>query len=302
MTRVLFLGTPTSAVPTLKRLVTEYDVVGVVTRPDRPRGRSNRPQPSPVKQAAEELHLPVVSLRDGIAELRPEVAVVVAYGVIIKPETLEAIPHGFLNVHFSLLPRWRGATPIEHALLAGDEVTGVTIIRLDEGLDTGPIVAQRAVPIGEEDDASTLTASLADLGAGLLVETLPAHLAGTLAPRPQDDASATYAPRLPDSVFDLDPERPAFELWRTVRAATTRRGASIDLDGQRVKIWRARVGDCDAEPGQVIAVEDGIAIGTASGCLVPVEVQAPGRKRMPVAAWLRGLRKTPTVARRPTLD
>lgn len=301
MTRVLFLGTPKPAVPTLQRLAAAYDIVGVVTRPDRPRGRSRHPRPSAVKQAADALHLPVVSLREAIANLHPDVAVVVAYGVIIDAESLEAVPHGFLNVHFSLLPRWRGATPVEHALLAGDDTTGVTVMRLDEGLDTGPVVAQRELPIRDDDDAATLTDRLAEAGAALLVETLPGYLDGSIVPEPQNDERATYAPRLPAAVFELDPAGTAVELWRTVRAAATRGGARIELDGDVIKVWRARPGGCDAEPGQIRAVPEGVAIGTTDGCLIALEVQAPGRRRMRAADWWRGLRRHPTFARRPTL-
>jgi methionyl-tRNA formyltransferase len=225
---------------------------------------------------------------------------VVAYGSLIPASILEAVPHGFLNVHFSLLPRWRGASPVEHALIAGDDVTGVTVMRLDEGLDTGPIVAQRTVPIHDADDAATLGQRLAEAGADLLLEVLEPYLAGKIEPRAQDDTKATYAPRLSRRDFFLDPQVPASELWRLTRAGASRGGAVIRIDGDPLKVWKASVEPCDVPPGQVVVDDAKVLVGTGGGCLKLVEVQPPGRRRMPADAWLRGLRTVPRVAERPS--
>lgn len=294
MTRIAFLGTPEAAIPTLTRVA--GNTVVVVTRPDRPRGRSKKPKPSPVKLAAQTLGIEVVqppdavALEQDLARRDLDVAVVVAYGMLL-PRRLLSIPrHGFVNVHFSLLPRWRGASPVEHAILAGDEETGVSVMILDEGMDTGPILDRLSVPIGSLD-AADLTEVLALKGASLLERVLEPYLAGTMLPQPQDDALATYAPRLKRADTRLDPKEPAIRLERVVRASVLRGGAHCFLDGRRLKVWRAeaKVGE-DAAPGILKRDDGAVAMGTGKGSLLLIEVQPEGRRRMMASEWARGRR------------
>jgi methionyl-tRNA formyltransferase len=295
MTRIAFLGTPLAAVPALRALA--EDVVVVVTRPDQPKGRSRIPQPSPVKVAALDLRKEIAqpSTADELATTMrrwaPEVAVVVAYGKIIPGAALEVPESGFLNIHFSLLPRWRGAAPVERAILAGDHETGVTIIRLDEGLDTGPVLARRRVEIDGDIDAAALTEGLATMGARLIAETLPVYLSGSLLPLPQRDDDATYARRFETAEARLDLSLPADHLARVVRASTSRGGAYAFDHLDRLKIWRARpVSQPVLGRGQVAFVEASVFVGTGEGSLEVVEVQPSGGRRMGAAEWARGHR------------
>jgi len=299
--RVVFMGTPDFAVPVLTALIREYRVVGVVTQPDRPAGRGRQVTISPVKQMALEHDLLLLqprSLRspDALAQLaawKPDVIVVAAFGQILRQDVLDLPPCGCLNVHASLLPRWRGAAPVSAAILGGDEVTGVTIMKMDAGLDTGPILAQREEPIRPDDTAATLEGRLAQLGADLLVETLPAYLAGALQPRPQPEEGVTYAKRLRKRDGRVDWSRPAVELDRQVRAFTPWPGAFTTLRGRRLKLlrtaplpnWRG-----DAPPGTVVALDDGVAVATGEGALCLEKVQLAGRRRMDIVAFLCGQR------------
>ena len=295
MSRILFLGTPTAAVPTLQMLGS--DVVLVVTRPDRAIGRSRTPRPSPVKTAALQMGIAVSQPeRSGdiaavIGLVKPDVAIVVAFGMLLPPEALSVLGMGFLNVHFSLLPRWRGAAPVERAILAGDAETGVTIMKLDEGLDTGPLLASRKVAIGEKIDAVDLTGKLSVVGAELLAETLPSYLQGNLQPQAQLEAGATYAKRVEVSESKIEPSASAEMLNRVIRAFTARGGAYGLHDGQRVKVWNARpVSRSDLEPGRLVVEGGAVLLGTGNGALQLLEVQPAGRKRMEAAAWARGRR------------
>lgn len=298
------MGTPDFAVPTLESLVSARDVnvVGVVTQPDRPRGRGRRLTPSSVKQTAmahdrpvfqpQSLHTPEAVAQ--LAAWEPEVIVVAAFGQILPPDVLDLPPHGCLNVHASLLPRWRGAAPVQAAILAGDEVTGVTIMQMDAGLDTGPILARREEPIRPDDTRETLEERLARLGATLLVETLPPYLAGKLTPRPQPEESATYAAQLRKEDGRLDWSRPAVELDRRVRAFTPWPGAFTTWRGQRLRVLQAAPlpnWQDDARPGTVIALADGAAVATGRGALRLEEVQLAGKQRMDIATFLRGQRE-----------
>ncbi|MBE9471699.1 MAG: methionyl-tRNA formyltransferase [Chloroflexi bacterium] len=301
MTRVVFMGTPEFAVPVLEALADAHRVVGVVTQPDRPAGRGRRLAPSPVKQVALEHGLMLSqphSLRtpEAVVQLsawRPEVIVVAAFGQILPQDVLDIPPHGCLNVHGSLLPRWRGAAPVTAAILAGDEVTGVTIMQMDAGLDTGPVLAQREEPIAPDDTQATLEERLARMGAELLVETLVAYLAGSLLPRSQPDEGATYAGQLRKEDGWLDWSRPAVELDRRVRAFTPWPGAFTMWRGRRLKVlravplpaWRGGV-----SPGTVVALAGGVVVATGEGALRLEEVQLAGKRPMDIGAFLRGQR------------
>jgi methionyl-tRNA formyltransferase len=301
MARIVFMGTPVFAVPVLEALADTHQVVGVVTQPDRPAGRGRRLTPSCVKEVALERGLPLSqpqSLRtpEAVAHLaawEPDVIAVAAFGQILRQNVLDLPPRGCLNVHASLLPRWRGAAPVPAAILAGDEVTGVTIMRMDVGLDTGPILAQREESIRPDDTQATLEDRLARLGAELLLEALPAYLAGDLLPRPQPAEGATYAGQLRKEDGRLDWACAAIELDRRVRAFTPWPGAFTTWRGRRLKVLRAAPSPewrGDAPPGTVFALADGLAVATGEGALRLEEVQLAGKRPIDVTAFLRGQR------------
>jgi methionyl-tRNA formyltransferase len=309
VTRVVFMGTPAFAVPALQALLAwgPAEVAGVVTQPDRPAGRGRQVAESAVKQAARQAGLPVIQphrLREpeAMRQLRawaPGLIVVAAFGQLLRPEVLDLPPHGCLNVHASLLPRHRGAAPIPAAILAGDAQTGVTLMRMDPGLDTGPILAQRAVPIHPADTAATLAERLAVLGAGLLRACLPAYLQGELPPRAQDEAQATYAPQLKKEDGRLDFTRAAGELERRVRAFNPWPGAfavwaspHAGQPARPLRILRASVvpGIAGAAPGTVVTLPSGPAVACGEGALLLHEVQPPGKRPMPAADFARGAR------------
>lgn len=299
--RVVFMGSPAFAVPALEALVGAYRVVGVVTQPDRPAGRGSRLRPPAVKVAAERLGLPLfqpekVAAPDAMEHLRawaPDVIVVAAFGQILPPDLLALPPYGCLNLHASLLPRWRGAAPIAAAILAGDAVTGVTLMQMDEGVDTGPVLARREEPIRPDDTTGSLTERLARVGAELLVDVLPRYLRGEIRPVPQPEEGVTYCRPLKKEDGHLDWARPAAELERRVRATNPWPGAFTFWKGQMLKVWRAvahpdRVGD--APPGTVIPMGDGAAVVTGQGLLELLEVQMAGKNLLPIEAFLRGRR------------
>ncbi len=299
MARTAFLGTPSTALPSLRALREIAEVVLVVTRPDRPRGRSGKPQAPSVKQEALSHHLPLAQpasaaeLRRELLEAAPlDVGVVVAFGMLLPPEILEIPRLGFVNVHFSLLPRWRGAAPVARAIQAGDTTTGVTLLQLDEGLDTGPILASRPTPIAPTETAGELGARLAELGAACLRAELPAFLAGDTIPRPQPDEGASYAAKLEPEEARLELERPAAELELTVRALSPRPGAYGMMGEDRFKVLRARrvEGAEPLSPGELRLEGERLVMGTGSGVLELIEVQPAGRRAMAGAAWARGRR------------
>lgn len=299
--RAVFYGTPAEAIPTLKALTSVADVALVITRPDRPVGRSGRPQAPPVKRAAADLGLPISQPERAVHDverlqaLQPAVAVVVAYGQLLPPTLLAVPPRGFLNVHFSLLPRWRGASPVVRAILAGDRLAGVTLMRLDEGLDTGPVVAMEPTPIGVEESAGELTARLAVMGASLLARSLEPYLQGVLSPRPQPAEGATAAARVRVEEAFVDPTRHrAAAVLRAVRAFDPRPGAWTQLEGERFKLWRAApAAGPGPAPGVVEDREGAVLLGAADGPVALLEVQPAGRARMEAAAWMRGRRGRP---------
>jgi methionyl-tRNA formyltransferase len=290
--RIVFLGTPADAVPPLRGLAEAgHDIALVVTQPDRRRSRGGGGDPSPVKVAAAELGLPVLTpnrARDVIDDIRSsgaELGVVVAFGQLLPPAFLEALPYGFVNVHFSLLPRWRGAAPVERAILAGDRETGVCLMRIEEGLDTGGIYACASTPIGADETAGELHARLIELGVQLLLERLPDVLATD--PSPQQ-GEPSYAEKLSVDEFRIDPSRSAAELACLVRAGNPRPGAWMVVRGKRVKVWRVRPEPGEGTPGSIRAPDE---LATADGVLRLAEVQPEGRPHMSADAWLAGVRE-----------
>ena len=302
--RVIFFGTAELACPTLSAL-TQLSVcrlVGVVTQPDRPKERNLAWQPSPVKRLATRQQLPVLQPErarselffDQLAPLRPDLIVVVAYGQILPTPLLELPRFGCLNLHASLLPKYRGAAPIQWALLNDEPETGVTIMRMDEGLDTGDILVQQATPITPEDNAQTLRDRLAAIGAELLVETIPNYVAGRIVPRKQPDADVTYARKLTREDGHLDWNRPARVLWNCVRAFVPWPGACTRLSEasrpQLLKIWQAEVDDrSSAAPGEILAAsKEGIVVGCGQQALRILALQLEGGRRLNAREFLAG--------------
>lgn len=302
--RVVFMGTPEFALPVLARLCEHYTVVGVVTQPDRPAGRGKRLTPPPVKEFALAEGLPVFQpekLRrpEAVAQLQawqPDLIVVAAYGQILPPAVLEMPRYRALNVHASLLPRWRGAAPIEAAILAGDTITGITLMLMDAGLDTGPILTQKEIYIGPEETAGELSERMAHVGADMLIEALPAYLAGELHPRPQPEEGVTYAPRLSDDDARLDWYQPADLLHRRVRAFAPAPGAWTTLpDGSRFKILRATLLPAEetgpqGQPGTVGVWHQFPVVRAGDGALILQQVQAAGKRPLNGDVFLRGQR------------
>lgn len=298
--RIVFMGSPEFALPALKALAERYLLAGVVTQPDRPAGRGRALRPPPVKILAEQLAIPLIQpvrlkapeALDQLHRWSPDLIVVAAYGQILRPEVLDLPPYGCLNVHASLLPRWRGAAPIQAAILHGDEQTGITIMRMHPGLDTGPVLTQRTTPIFPDDTAGSLSQRLSESGAELLVETLPAYFDGSIKPLPQDDTLATYAPTLKREQGALDPTHTAEELSRQVRAFNPWPGTYLHWRGDKLKVHRASpVGnDPSSEPGRTTTYADLPAIHTSRGLLLLEEVQPAGKRAMPGKAFLLGAR------------
>lgn len=294
--RIVFMGSPDFALPALRALHNNFNVVGVVTQPDRPAGRGRSMQPPDVKRLALALNLPIIqpkSLKQEgafaqLAEWAPDVIVVAAFGQILRENVLNLPPFGCINVHASLLPRWRGAAPVQAAVLH-DDITGVTIMKMDKGLDTGPILSQRAIPIKEEMTAGELFDQLAQMGADLLVETLPKYINGDVQPQPQKDQEATYAPRLQKEDGELDFSQPAEFLARMVRAYNPWPGAYQFFDDTRLKVYHAHaVEGVKADPGDPLVFNEKPAWGTSKGILVLDVVQAAGKSQMSGEDFLRG--------------
>ena len=296
--RIVFLGTPEFAVPSFRALLKErYQVVGVVTQPDRPQGRSrSRLIAPPVKTEALNASIPVLQparpLGDvflaGLRRLEPDLAVVVAYGHILRPDVLSLPRLGMINVHASLLPRWRGAAPIQHAILAGDTETGVSIMQMDQGLDSGPVLHRVATPIGPNETAGSLAARLAELGAAALIDAL-ALLTGEFArPEPQDDGRVTLAPKIDRERGRLDWSRDAAALARQVRAFDPAPGAWTVHEQSPLKLFGAVAVAEQGEPGCVLTAGDRLVVGCGDGALSLDEVQPSGRTRLTVSEWVRG--------------
>ena len=301
--RVAFFGTPEFAVPSLRALVGEgFDVVAVVTQPDAAQGRSrSRLVPPPVKLVAEAEDLTVFQPEkptDGaflarLRDTRPEVGVVVAYGHILKPELLELPPRGMVNVHPSLLPALRGPAPVEWAVIQGLTETGVTIMQLDAGMDTGPILHQIPDHIDPDITGGDLSEHLAELGAQALVETLAVLEQGKLNPVPQDHSRATLAPKLTREIARIDWSKDAAGNARLIRGLDPRPGAWTQLDDVELKLYSARVAAGQGAPGELLTADGKLLIASGSGAVEIFEVQPAGKARMPIDDWLRGARLTP---------
>jgi methionyl-tRNA formyltransferase len=301
---IVFMGTPQFAVPSLRALALGPYRITVVTQPDRPAGRGGKLTPPPVKVLAEELGMPVLQpgtlrdpdFRERMADLRPEVTVLVAYGEYIAPSLLDLPRRGSVNLHPSLLPRWRGSTPVQSAILAGDTATGVSIILMDRGLDTGPILAQRSVPIEPEETHPELAARLAGVGANLLAETLPRWLRGEIEPAPQDNERATVTRELKKEDGRIDWTHPAGEIARRVRALQPWPGTYTTWQGRTLKIVQARAatlagGDLLAAGTAALVTEDQskrLVVWTGGGALELLRVQLEGKPVIEARALLSG--------------
>jgi methionyl-tRNA formyltransferase len=298
--RVAFAGTPEFALPALAALLARHSIVGVLTQPDRPRGRGRRLAASAVKIAAESHGLPLAqphtlrsaAERAALLAWRPQVLVVVAYGLILPPEVLTLPPLGCINLHASLLPRWRGAAPVQRALLAGDTETGVTIMQMDKGLDTGPVLLERRLAISASHTSGSLGEALSTLGAAALLEALEGLAAGTLSASPQPPEGVTYAPRIEKAEARINWSHDALQIERQIRAFNPWPVAETVLDGEPLRILAAQAepatiqaenSDKSDDPGAIIGVQDDfMRVRCGRGCLRVTEVQRPGRRRVAV--------------------
>jgi methionyl-tRNA formyltransferase len=291
--RIVFMGTPEFSVPVLEALVAAgHDVVCVYCQPPRPAGRGKKPRPTPVQARAEAMGLPVrhpVSLKDpqeqaDFASLSADVAVVVAYGLILPQAILNAPEHGCLNIHASLLPRWRGAAPIHRAVMAGDAETGICIMQMDAGLDTGPVLLREATAIGDLETTGDLHDRLSEIGAALVVEALTQL--GSLTPEPQAEAGVTYAAKIDKAEARIDWAQPSETVDRLIRGLSPFPGAWCEIAGERVKLLRSRLADGHGAPGEVLG---GLRVACGSGAVEVLEAQRPGKRAMAAGEFLRGI-------------
>jgi methionyl-tRNA formyltransferase len=306
MNRIVFMGTPGFAVPILQMLADHLTVVGVFTQPDKPAGRGQRLAAPPVKLFAQERGLSIFqprTLRDQavqaqLAALEPDVIVVAAYGLLLPKAVLDLPPRGCVNFHASLLPRYRGAAPIPAAILKGEAETGITLMRMDEGLDTGPMIAQVVIPIRADDTTGTLTARLAELGARMAVEVLPHWIAGDITPQPQAESRATFAPKLNKAEGRLDWSDSAIVLDRRVRAFSPRPGTFTTWNGKLLRVLSVRLANHPSEkagepelhttPGLVVKAGNNISVVTGDRPLRLLEIQLEGRRAMSAQDFARG--------------
>lgn len=298
--RVVFMGTPDFAVPSLEKLIEKHDVIGVFTQPDRPKGRGQRMQISPIKAVANKKGIPVyqpLSLKKEssylniLKEIKPDVIVVVAFGQILPSEVLNLPPLGCINVHASLLPKLRGAAPINWAIIRGDKKTGVTTMLMNEGLDTGDMLLKKELSIDDKDTAETLHDKLMERGADLIIETLECIENKKIYPQKQDDTTSTYAPMLTKELGHIDWNMECKDVYNLIRGVTPWPGAYCDYNGSILKIWKAYIESFDktANPGQIINLSrNGIEVGCKTGSIVITEVQGIGSKRMDAFSYLNG--------------
>ncbi len=302
--RLVFAGTPQAAVPTLRTLLDapQHDVVAVVTRPPARAGRGRRTVVSPVAELAADAGVPVLTpQRPGepeflatLADLAPDCCPVVAYGALLPQSALNVPEHGWVNLHFSLLPAWRGAAPVQHALLHGDDVTGASTFRIEAGLDTGPVFGVVTEAVRPEDTAGDLLDRLATSGAGLMLATVDGIAAGTLQPRPQPGDGVSFAPKITVDDARLDWTAPARHVERVSRACTPAPGAWTHFRGERLKLGPVRLaGARDLAPGEIAVRKDAVRVGTATTDIELGTVQPPGRRPAPAADWARGARPEP---------
>lgn len=294
------MGTPDFAVPSLKALKEAgYQIPLVITQPDRPAGRGKRLKPPPVKVEAQKLGLKVLQpekvkdneeLKEVLKELSPDLIVVAAYGKILPQWLLELPKYGVINVHASLLPKYRGASPIQAALLNGERETGVTIMKVIPELDAGDILSQRVVEIGQEDDAQTLHDKLAKVGAELLVETIPKFIRGEIEPRPQEASKATYCPKITKEMGRIDWERGAKEIFNMVRAFTPWPGAFTYYKGKMVKLTKVRPTEGEGKPGEIIEAGKRLVVATGKGAVEVLKIKPEGRKEISGEEFVRGYR------------
>jgi methionyl-tRNA formyltransferase len=295
MKRIGFMGTPPAAVPALRALAERYEIPIVITQPDRPRGRSRKPEASPVKTEGTQLGLTVaqpessLTLKEALVDAAPlDAVVVVAYGRIIRPEALSVPKSGMINVHFSLLPRWRGAAPVNRAVMAGDPMTGVTLMKMDEGLDTGPVITAQAVDIGPTETAGQLTVRLADIGANLLRRYLDDYLAGDVTPVTQSDQGLTYAAKIERSDRPISLSLPPADVVNHVRGLAPAPGATLDIDGEVHKIFEVTPAATPVPKGHWLREGSWPVVGLAAGSVRLIRLQGPGRTVMTGDAWARG--------------
>jgi methionyl-tRNA formyltransferase len=290
--RLIFMGTPDFSVPALRALAARHEIAAVYSQPPRPAGRGKKDRPSAVHQAAAALGLPVrhpVTFRDpadvaALAALQADVAVVVAYGLLLPKAVLDAPREGCLNIHASLLPRWRGAAPIHRAVMAGDAETGICIMQMDQGLDTGPVLSRRATPIGVEETTGDLHDRLAEMGAGMIVQAL--DRLGQLDPAAQPQDGVTYARKIDKAEARIDWTRPAAEVDRQIRGLSPFPGAWCEVTGERVKLLRSRLANGSGAPGEVL---QGLTIACGEGAVEVTLAQREGKRPMAVDELLRGL-------------
>jgi methionyl-tRNA formyltransferase len=298
--KVTFMGTPSFAVPTLRAIhESNHELIGVVTQPDKPRGRGRKLGISPVKELAMGLRLPIMqpettrdeAFMEEVNRMSPDVIVVAAYGRMLTRELLDLPPHGCINVHASLLPKYRGAAPIQWAIVNGERRTGVTIMKMDEGMDTGDILLTQQVEITDTDTAQSLHDRLAQVGAGLVINALDGVERGTIRPAPQDNSMASYAPPLKKEDGLIDWSRAARVIYNRIRGFDPWPGAFTYLRGSRLKVFSGEVVEEEVRdtPGKVVqSGPEGVRVSTGTGFLVIEEVQLEGRKRMPVREFLIG--------------
>jgi methionyl-tRNA formyltransferase len=300
--RIVFAGTPEVAVPALDALhASAHELVGVVTRPDAPSGRGRRLVASPVALRAEELGLPVLKpehprdpdFQSALRDLAPDACPVVAYGALLPQSALDIPTHGWVNLHFSVLPAWRGAAPVQHALWAGDEVSGATTFRIVRELDAGPTYGLMTERVRPGDTAGSLLQRLAEGGAGLLVATLDGLEIGSLEARDQPEDGISFAPKITVEDAHVDWTEPATAVDRRIRACTPAPGAWTTYEGERVKLGPVTPADGALPPGELLVGKNAVAVGTGTGALRLGLVKAFGKKEMPAADWARGIRVEP---------